>query len=313
MVKSLFYDDIYLKPNKCIVKSRSDCNTKVKLGNLTFEMPIIAANMTSVVDEETCLFLAKNNWPYIMHRFDTDWYRFCLKTSVNLMPISISVGINEESYVLIESLSVIHAKIEMITIDVANAWSNQCYQMVEFIKSRFPNTFLIVGNIATAEACKEIASWGANALKCGISNGASCITKDKTGFLSPMFSTILECSNATKLPIIADGGIKQPGDVAKALVAGARMVMAGSLFAGYDESAGEVIEIDGRKYKQYYGNASEYNKQEKKHIEGKKILVDYKGPMINLLNDLRESLASSISYAGGNDLTAFRNVKWGLI
>jgi GMP reductase len=120
-----------------------------------------------------------------------------------------------------------------------------------------------------------------------------------------MVSTLLECVLAAgNVPIIADGGISTHGDIAKALACGATAIMAGSLFAGYDESAGDIIEIDGRRYKEYFGSASEFNKVQQRNIEGKKILVDYKGPMSSLIQELQEDLQSSISYAGGKDLTA---------
>ena len=137
-----------------------------------------------------------------------------------------------------------------------------------------------------------------------IVHNSSCITKNKTGFHRPMVTTIIECAEAAMVPIIADGGIKEHGDIAKAIACGATMVMAGSLFSGYDESAGDILEINGHKYKEYYGSASEFNKSRQQHIEGKRILVDYKGSMVRLLDELQEDLQSSISYAGGSDLTA---------
>ena len=119
-----------------------------------------------------------------------------------------------------------------------------------------------------------------------------------------MASTILECAEVATVPIIADGGIVEHGDIAKALACGASMVMAGHLFAGYDQSAGDIITVEGRQYKEYYGSASEFNKGMKRHVEGQRLLVDYKGSMIPLLTELQEDLRSSISYAGGSDLSA---------
>ena len=129
-----------------------------------------------------------------------------------------------------------------------------------------------------------------------------CITKNKTGIHRPMMSTCVDCCKKAKVPIIADGGIVEHGDVAKAIACGATMVMAGSLFAGYDQSAGDIIEIEDRMYKEYYGSASQYNKGEYKNVEGKKILIQYKGDISKLLIELKEDLQSSISYVGGNQL-----------
>ena len=181
--------------------------------------------------------------------------------------------------------------------------------MIGEIKRKLPNSFLIVGNVATGEAVKEVASWGADAIKVGIAGGHVCTTKDKTGFHRPMVSTLLDCASVSPVPIIADGGISSHGDIAKAIACGATMVMAGMLFSGYDESAGNVIEINGKMYKEYYGSASEYNKSDIKNVEGRKVLVDYKGPMDKCLKEIQEDLQSSISYSGGNSIESLYSAK----
>jgi GMP reductase len=183
----------------------------------------------------------------------------------------------------------------------------------EWIKNNMPNCFLIVGNVATPEAVEDIQDWGVDAIKVGIAGGKVCISKNKTGFFRPMVSSLKDCVSVSKIPIIADGGVEQHGDVAKALVCGATMIMAGYLFAGYDLSAGEIIEIDDRQYKQYFGSASKYNKKEQRNIEGRKILIPYRGSIEEFINELKQDLQSSISYAGGSDLSAFKNVKYRLI
>jgi GMP reductase len=301
--KELSYKDVSLLPQFCIVKSRQECDTTVKLGNFTFVMPVYPSNMKSVVDENTCKFLASKNWFYTMHRFGINPVDFTNSMHNDGLISSISIGIKPDSFKHIEELSHLETPPEFVTIDVANAWSEQVKILIKTIKSLLPNTFLIVGNIATNEAANDLEQWGADAIKVGIAGGHSCITKNKTGFYRPMISTILDCSSV-KIPIIADGGISEHGDVAKALSCEATMIMAGSLFAGFDESAGDIIEINDRKYKEYFGSASEYNKEQRKNIEGKKILIDYKGSMSRLLQELQEDLQSSISYAGGNNLSA---------
>lgn len=114
---------------------------------------------------------------------------------------------------------------------------------------------------------------------------------------------------ATK-PLIADGGIRTHGDIAKSIRFGASMVMVGSLFAGHEESPGETVELEGKKYKEYFGSASEYQKGEKKNVEGKKMLVEYKGNLIDTLKEIEQDLQSSISYAGGKTLEAIRDVDY---
>jgi GMP reductase len=123
----------------------------------------------------------------------------------------------------------------------------------------------------------------------------------------PQLYAVYECAKALKgtgVTVIADGGIKHTGDIAKAIACGATMVMAGSIFGGYIESASEIIEIDGHKKCVYYGSASEHNKGKYSHVEGKKLFLDFKGSMEDLLTEMQEDLRSSISYAGGKDLSA---------
>lgn len=307
------YKDINLIPRKCVVESREECDTSVMFGGKKFTMPILPANMKSVVDEITCEYLASRGWFYTMHRFDIDVIEFINKMHKKGLFASISIGVNGDSQEELEKMLVTKTIPEYITIDVANAWSEKTKKKIDWIKSKMPSVFLIVGNIATADAVQEIQEWGACALKVGLAGGKVCITRNKTGFFRPMVSTLRDCVSISKIPIIADGGIEQHGDVAKALVCGATMVMAGYIFAGYDMSAGEIIEIDDRQYKQYFGSASRYNKKEQKNIEGRKILIPYRGSMEGLMNELKEDLQSSISYAGGGNLSAFKNVKYRLI
>ena len=301
------YSDIYLRPKKTMVSSRKECITSVILGGHEFVLPVYASNMKSVVNEDSCEFFAKNGMFYTMHRFNVNQVAFVEKMQHQGFVASISIGVNDDTIEQLKQLQLANLSPEFMTLDIANAWCKKAEKMIKYVKEHFPKTFLIVGNVSSADAACEVHSWGADAIKAGIAGGKVCITKNKTGFHRPMVSTVLDCATYTRkagVPLIADGGIIEHGDIAKALACGANMVMAGSLFAGYDESAGNIIEVslDGgrmRAYKEYYGSASQYNKGEYKNVEGKKILIDYKGSMVKLLIELAEDLQSSISYAGG--------------
>lgn len=312
MVKQIGYRDISLIPKKCIVESRNRCDTSVVFGGEEFHMPVYPSNMKSVVDIETCKYMANQGWFYTMHRFDIDVFDFVLRMVEEKLFISISVGINTDSYEVLQRIYHESLPVDYITIDVANAWSEKTRKMISFIKDKFPITFLIVGNVATSEAARDIENWGADAIKVGIAGGSVCITKNKTGIHRPMVSTIKECVAATASDtiIIADGGVVEHGDIAKAIACGATMVMAGSLFAGYDQSAGSIIEIEDTMYKEYYGSASKHNKNEIKNVEGKKTLIKYRGDMGRLLTELKEDLQSSISYTGGQSLSDLNFVEY---
>lgn len=311
------YQDVYLRPKRTMVSSRKDCDTSITLGKHKFIMPVYASNMKSVVNESTCEFFAQRGWFYTMHRFDVDQVKFVRYMQESGLIASISIGVNEDTIVQLKQLRVEGLMPEFITLDIANAWCDKAQKMIKYVKDHF-SSFIIVGNIASSEAAQEIHSWGADAVKAGIAGGRVCITKNKTGFHRPMVSTILDCATYTQkagIPLIADGGIVEHGDIAKAFACGANLVMAGSLFAGYDQSAGNVLEITiqgyalPRAYKEYYGSASQYNKNEHKNIEGKKILIDYRGNMENLLIELQEDLQSSISYAGGTKVADLSNTE----
>ena len=304
------YQDICLVPDKCVVPSRDICNVSKFLGEREFSLPVCPSNMKSVVDQETCIFCAENNIFYVMHRFDIDTLQFCKDMIDKNLFVSISIGINSADYDTLKKLKKKKICPEYITIDIANAWYDRVRSMIEYIKTNFPSSFLIAGNVATPKACLALQKWGASAIKIGIANGKVCITRHKTGFCIPMVSCLMACSSTiTDIPIIADGGIVENGDIAKAICAGADFVMAGSLFAGFNQSAGQIIDINDTLYKEYYGSASEKNKGYSKNIEGKKMLIKYKGDMDFLLRELKEDLQSSISYSGGNKLEDLKQCK----
>ena len=281
-------------------------------GGRKFRVPVVPSNMKSVVNENTCVYLAEKGWFYIMHRFGTDNYAFTNIMHDKGFVASISVGVNEDSYSQLNRMKKDLVSPDFITVDLANAYSVKAERMIKFIKDNFTDSFLIVGNYATEEAVEALESWGADMTKAGISNGNVCETYMATGFSRPQFSTILGCSAVAKKPIISDGAIKNIGDIPKALVAGASMVMCGRLFAGYHESAGERIEIEGKSFKQYFGSASYNNTLSKKNVEGKCIIVDYMGEMDTLLEKIEDDIKSAISYGGGLDLSCLKTVEWGI-
>ncbi|MBK1811634.1 GMP reductase [Clostridium sp. YIM B02505] len=307
------YEDIQLIPAKCIVNSRSECDTTVELGGRSFKLPVVPANMQTIIDEKISIYLAENGYFYIMHRFEPEKRIAFIKdmTSRGLFS-SISVGVKEDEYRFIEQLASENLVPEYITIDIAHGHSNAVISMIQHIKKHLPNSFVIAGNVGTPEAVRELENAGADATKVGIGPGKVCITKIKTGFGTGgwQLAALRWCAKAASKPVIADGGIRTHGDIAKSIRFGATMVMIGSLFAGHEESPGITIEKDGKLYKEYFGSASEYQKGERKNVEGKKLFVDYKGPLKDTLIEMEQDLQSSISYAGGNKLDAIRNVDY---
>ncbi|KLE14237.1 GMP reductase [Clostridium sp. C8] len=307
------YEDIQLIPTKCIVDSRSECDTSITFGERTFKLPVVPANMQTIMDEKIAAYLAENGYFYIMHRFNPEGrIQFIKDMKLKGLFASISVGVKTEEYNFIEQLKSQELSPEYITIDIAHGHSNAVINMIHHIKKHLPKSFVIAGNVGTPEAVRELENAGADATKVGIGPGKVCITKIKTGFGTGgwQLAALRWCAKAASKPIIADGGIRTHGDIAKSIRFGASMVMIGSLFAGHEESPGETIEKDGKLYKEYFGSASEFQKGERKNVEGKKMFVDYKGSLKDTLIEMQQDLQSSISYAGGKKLDAIRTVDY---
>jgi GMP reductase len=306
------YDNILLLPRKCRVQSRAECDPSVEFGGRRFKLPVVPANMKTVLDESIAEQLARGDHFYVMHRFDLDSVAFAQRMRKLGLFVSISAGVKDSDRKVIDRLAAEGVGADYITIDIAHGHSETVRKMIEHIKAKLPQAFVIAGNVATPEAVIDLENWGADATKVGVGPGKVCITKLKTGFGTGgwQLSALKWCARVATKPIVADGGIRHHGDIAKSVRFGAAMVMIGSLFAGHEESPGQTVEVDGKLYKEYYGSASDFNKGEYKHVEGKRILEPIKGALADTLREMREDLQSSISYAGGTQLADLKKVNY---
>ena len=302
-MKKFDFNDITLLPNLSYIQSRSECDTTCKFGKHKFNLPIVPANMESIIDVPLAINLAKEGYFYILHRFGTDEVSF-VKTMKGMGLISsISVGVNEESYQLIDELVSKNLEPDFITVDIAHGHSINMKKMVHYIKNKMLNTFLIGGNVCTPEAVTDLTEWGCDAIKCGIGGGSACTTYYNTGFGNRGWQAnmVKDCCEVAKVPIIADGSIKEHCDITKSLVLGASMVMVGGMLAGYPESPGKIIQVGDEWFKTFWGSASSEQSGKKNRIEGIKLRIPYKTEsLFTKLEGIKESLQSSISYAGGN-------------
>jgi len=312
------YDNINLIPKKCIVNSRNECDTSLKLGTFTFRLPVVPANMECVINDDIAIMLAKNNYFYIHHRFDNDIISFCKKMKELHLPISISIGVNEDAYELLKLLNKLLIIPDYITIDIAHGHSVKVEAIIKMIRKEISkDVFIIAGNVSTGEAVRDLELWGANAIKVGIGPGSACTTYTATGFGSrgAQASIVEECvkaKNNEKTLIIADGGIKEPADIVKSIVLGADMVMVGGLFSALKDSPGSIVKgTDGLLYKEFWGSASAYQSNKKNRIEGTKKLLRMKSnTILEEISYLKECIQSAISYGGGNNLLSLKIVKY---
>lgn len=363
MKPALHYKQITSIPRKCVVKSRSECDTSIDFCGRRFKIPFLPANMAAVVNEDICKWLAFGDYFYIMHRF-SDTRKFIQRARAEAWPlVSISVGVKEDDETLINDIAESKCRVDFVTIDIAHGYSDEVVKMIQHIKNNLPNTKVIAGNIwGDKDSIEFLQSAGADAIKVGLSCGKSCTTFSTTSFGSPMFSAALEAGKWAKVPVILDGGVREPADIARAMIgfmanqgefliggrynykvypngglANTPMVMAGSIFAACIDAPGENIyseedqdkmnrvytleEYDQLKNtlipikKIFYGSASLENKkkigQEIKHIEGKTVEIPCNGrTYAEYYDDLTQATKSQISYAGGRDLTAFKDVEW---
>ena len=306
------YDHILLLPRKCRVQSRSECDASIEFGGRSFRLPVVPSNMKTVVDKPMCEWLAAHGYFYVMHRFDLDNVAFVRAMKAKGLFASISLGVKQPDYDTVDQLAAEGLVPEYITIDIAHGHADTVRDMIGYLKKKLPGSFIIAGNVATPEAVIDLENWGADATKVGVGPGKVCITRLKTGFGTGgwQLSALKWCARVATKPIVADGGIRHHGDIAKSIRFGATMVMIGSLFAGHEESPGRTVEVDGELFKEYYGSASDFNKGEYRHVEGKRILEPIKGKLADTLVEMEQDVQSSISYAGGKKLLDIRKVNY---
>jgi GMP reductase len=318
-MKYLSYKDVSLVPRHSSLASRDDAKTDLDFLGHHFLLPVVPANMKDVIDVDITKDLTDNGFFYIMHRwFSSDdnplknsqaVVDFVTEMNKKDRMVSISIGVGDWWRRCVDVLHESKMPVDYVTIDVAHADHDNVKQIIQDVKSKLTKSKLIVGNVATAEGCEYLIKQGADAVKVGIGGGRICTTKNKTGFHVPMFSCILQCQPMCEkynIPMIADGGVEEFGDIAKALVAGATIVMAGGIFAECIDSPADIM--NGRKI--YRGSTSYDMKGRNHHIEGRTINVPYSVKYSERFCEIEQSLQSSISYAGGKDLSCFNLVNY---
>ena len=315
------FDDVLLVPQHSEIASRKDVDLSTQLGSLNLTLPLLSANMDSVTEFNMSFAMGKAGGAGVLHRFasvdeQVSWVRQCIS---NCVPSIISVGVNiEEARKILGKVYAadIINTLDAVCVDVAHGDHYRVVAIIKNIRNRYPHLDIIAGNVATKAGAYCLVEAGANIIKVGIGPGSVCSTRIVTGHGMPQLSAIIEISECIKprgAYVIADGGIRYPGDIVKALAAGADAVMLGSLLAGTDEAAGERIVEHGMAYKTFRGMASRDIQIQKRagqtlRVEGVTAKVPYRGPVSDTLDNLEAGIRSGFSYSGANNLAELRDV-----
>lgn len=320
MQEALTFDDVLIVPKFSDVESRADVDLSTNIRSLSFKLPIISANMDTVTNGRMAQVMLDNGAQACLHRFGSvqvsanDWGDSKGSDSPGPM-VSIGLGDNELSRAKMLFALGAHTFI----IDVAHGAQEAVRKQVTEIRRALGNNInLIVGNFASVKSVDTFlffCTGQVDGIKVGIGPGSACTTRIKTGVGYPQFSAVQEIAQFLKdtdIKVIADGGMRTSGDIAKALGAGAHAVMLGGMLAGTDETPGKVfIGHDNERYKWYRGSASKesYAAQGKdaswRTAEGESFCVPAKGPVANVLRDIEGGLRSSFTYVGASNLEEF--------
>ena len=334
----LDYNNVLIRPKRSTLVSRSQVNL-----NRTFKfspkdasaksnipdwtgVPIIAANMDTTGTFEIYDVLSKHNIITAMNKFyNIDDYKTAnnrkiytddgetvFSNPLNPDLFMVSTGISDNDYLKLVSI-LENIECNWICIDIANGYIKALVDFCQKVRQRFPTKRIVAGNVATREMVEElILNGGVDVVKVGIGPGSACTTRLKTGVGVPQLSAVMECADAAHGvggKIIADGGITCPGDVSKAFGGGADFVMIGGQFAGHDESAGEIVDRDGKKFKAFHGMSSKkameahYGKMNKyRASEGRELLIPYKGKLDDTVQDYLGGVRSTCTYIGAQKI-----------
>ncbi len=318
------FDDVLLVPKHSEIASRKDVDLSTQLGSLRLELPLLSANMDTVTEFEMAFAMARHSGGAgILHRFapieeQISWVAQC---GSNCVPAILAVGLDRKETMKVLAGTVaedtLNFGLTAVCVDVAHGDHSRVIDIVKLIRNTYPTLDIIAGNVVTNTAAGSLVQAGANIIKVGIGPGSVCSTRIVSGHGYPQLSAIIEVRkfiNACNTPIqlIADGGIRYPGDIVKALAAGADAVMLGSLLAGTDEAAGERIIEHGQAYKTFRGMASREAQKQRgdktPRVEGVSAKVPYRGPVRDTLDNLEAGIRSGFSYSGANNLSELRKV-----
>ena len=324
--KVLSFDDILLVPQYSDIRSRSEIDTSVKLKKnnieINLDIPIISSPMSTVTEAYMCNAINSLGGMGIIHRYNTITFQKKLVSYIyNNNLKSAAVGVTGDFKERLSEL--VSEGLSIVCIDVAHGDHILVKEAIEYINNKYPNLFIIAGNVATASAYERLSEWGADAVRASVGSGSICTTRIQTGHGIPTLQAVIDCNNKRKellldnkkaAYIIADGGIKNSGDIVKSLALGADLVMLGSMLSGTKETPGKIISNDGKKMKKYSGMASKSAQKAWRgsysSVEGVSTQVPYKGTISKVVNEIMSNVRSGMSYSGARNLCELREAQF---
>ena len=306
---TICYDDVLLVPQYSSIESRKEINIGNFLSDTRFLTPIISAPMDTVTEVAMAIQMSRCGGLGIIHRYNTiDEQVKLIKRALAVGAKNIAAAIGVTGDYIDRACALYDAGLRIICIDVAHGHHVMMRHSLEVLRNTFgTEVHIIAGNVATLEAFNDLADWGADSVRVGIGGGSICSTRVQTGHGVPTLQSIVDCSRSDRdAKIIADGGIRNSGDIVKALAAGADFVIIGSLLAGTTQTPGEVFYRSGERFKTYRGMASKEAQKDWRgsasSLEGISTTVPYKGDAIEVLENLERGIRSGLSYTGASNL-----------
>lgn len=316
--QTLSFDDVLLAPKYSEIESRSEIDLSSNISDYSFNLPIISSPMDTLTEEAMAVSMAHHGGLGIVHRYNTipEQAAIIRKISSLTGKVSAAVGVTER---FIERAIAVHSEgAKIICIDVAHGHHSNVERAIKSIKDSVigDSVHLIAGNVAMPEAFLDLSAWGADAIRVGIGGGSICSTRIQTGHGVPTLQSVIACyiakkSNNLSTKLIADGGLRNSGDIVKSLAAGADFAMLGSMLAGSSDTPGEVLsDSSGSSYKIYRGMASaEAQKSWRGRVssqEGVSTTIPYKGDTSTILKNIEVGVRSGLSYSGARNISELR-------
>jgi IMP dehydrogenase len=312
------YGDVLVVPRRSPVDSRSDVDLSTRLtDDVPLDLPFLSAPMDSVTEAETAIALSRAGGLGTIHRFMSVEEQAAAVRAVRDAGERAGAAVGIDEAFVERAGAVLEAGAACVMVDVAHGHLERCLDAVATLAREFPDAPLVAGNVVTREAVADLAAAGADCVKVGVGPGSHCTTRQVAGAGVPQLTAVDDCADAARehgVRVIADGGIRSSGDAVKALLAGADTVMLGGFFAGTDEAPGEIVEVDGARYKRSRGMASRAanDRRSDKDVdvdaeEGVAGLSTYRGPLADAVAEFAAGVRSGLSYAGGHTIPEARD------